>query len=357
VSASAAERTGFTAQERTVFALVGAVSILAVGARIASHSATLTFAVAAVAVAGLAYILGEATEQAGKAAGPRVAALLNASLGNLPELVIVVLTIRAGLLDVARASIAGSVLGNVLLILGFSLLVGGLRHGTLRFNSRTASVDASMLTLAVVALGVPTLFSHLSGTTVHDEKLVSDFTAGVMLVLYVAYLVFSFQRPSDRSSAPEGLRWTVQGAVVVLCVTAAATGVLSEILVSAIKPTIEDTGIGQQFIGLIIVPIVGNVAEHLAAVKVAAGGDVEFAMGISFNSGLQVALGVTGLAVLVSPLFGPSLTIVFPPLQIGLLAAAAVMAAILAGDGEANWLEGLQLISIYALAAIAFWFL
>jgi Ca2+:H+ antiporter len=333
------------------------VSVLAVGARVASLSATVTFIVAGVAVAGLAYVLGQATDQAGKAAGPRLAALLNASLGNLPELVIVVLTIRAGLLDVARASIAGSVLGNVLLILGFSLLVGGLRTGPLRFNARVISVDASMLTLAVVALGLPTLFSHLSGTTAHDERLVSDYTAGVMLLLYAAYLVFTFQRPSDRPEAAVGLRWTVRGAVAVQSVTALATGVLSEILVSAIKPTIEDTGISQQFIGLIIVPIVGNVAEHLAAVKVAAGGDIDFAMGISFNSGLQVALGVTGLAVLVSPLFGSSLTIVFPPMQIALLGAAAVMAGILAGDGEANWLEGLELICIYVLAAIAFWFL
>jgi Ca2+:H+ antiporter len=341
-----------------VFAVVGLVSILAVGARLASLSATLTFVVAGVAVAGLAYVLGEATDQAGKAAGPRLAALLNASLGNLPELVIVILTIHAGLLDVARASIAGSVLGNVLLILGFSLLVGGLKAGRpLRFDTRIVSVDASMLTLAVVALGVPTLFSHLGGTTSHDERLVSDFTAGVMLLLYVAYLIYSFQRPSDQPHSAEGLRWTAPGAVTVLCATAVATAVLSEVLVSSIKPTIEDTGISQQFIGLIFVPIVGNVAEHLAAVRVAYGGDIDFAMGISFNSGLQVALGVTGIAVLVSPLVGSWLTIVFPPMQIALLAAAAIMAAILAGDGEANWLEGLELISIYVLAGIAFWFL
>src|SRR4051794_14008197 len=187
-----------------------------------------------------------------------MAALLNATFGNLPELVIVILTLRAGLVDVARASIAGSVLGNMLLILGSSILFGGLRHGRVTFDRRRAGMNASMLTIAVVALGVPTLFAQLSRTTPHDVKALSYGTAVVMLVLYAAYLVQSLQQADVLVAEDEGsgTRWTARQATVVLACTALATGVMSEVLVDSIKPTIAATGIGPTFIGLIIVPLV-----------------------------------------------------------------------------------------------------
>ncbi len=304
-------------------------------------------------------MLGDATSQAGEAAGTQIAALLNATFGNLPELVIVILTLREGLVDVARASIAGSVLGNMLLILGSSLLFGGLRHGRVTFDRRRAGMNASMLTIAVVALGVPTLFAQLSRTTPHDVKAVSYGTAVVMLILYAAYLVQSLQQPQVRAASDEGTgsRWTARQAAIVLALTALATGAMSEVLVSSIKPTIADTGIGPVFIGLIIVPLIGNVAEHAAAIRIAWRGDFDFAMGISFNSALQVAFGVTAIAVFAGALVGHELSIVFPSLQIALLAASAIMVGLIAADGEANWLEGLELIAIYVLAAIAFWYL
>src|SRR3954452_20514266 len=177
---------------------------------LADARATAVFAVSAVAVAGLAYVLGDATSQAGEAAGTQIAALLNATFGNLPELVIVILTLRAGLVDVARASIAGSVLGNMLLILGSSILFGGLRHGRVTFDRRRAGMNASMLTIAVVALGVPTLFAQLSRTTPHDVKALSYGTAVVMLVLYAAYLVQSLQQAGSLVAEDEGAgsRWS-----------------------------------------------------------------------------------------------------------------------------------------------------
>ena len=148
----------------------------------------------------LAYVLGEATDQAGTASGPRLAALLNATFGNLPELIIVVLTIREGLIDVARASIIGSVIGNILLVLGASILLGGLRNGPMKFDQRIVGINASMLTLAVVALGVPSLFDALDGTT-HDEQAALSYgVAIVMAVLYAAYLVYSFTQPPRRTA-------------------------------------------------------------------------------------------------------------------------------------------------------------
>ncbi|HSS59052.1 MAG TPA: calcium/proton exchanger [Solirubrobacteraceae bacterium] len=353
---SAAAAKGFSRNELITFAVVSGLSLLAFGLEVAGVSPVVVFAAAGVAVAGLAYVLGTATEQAGESSGPRAAALLNATFGNLAELIIVILTLRSDLIDVARASIVGSVLGNVLFILGFSILAGGLKHGTLRFNSRTAGVNASMLLIAVVALGVPTIAAFAPGFTPNETKLLSDGVAVIMLVLYAAYLVFQFQHP-DPHAAHGAPRWSVRGAVAVLTVTALATGVLSEVLVESIKPTIEDTGISQVFIGLIIVPIVGNIAEHLAAVKIAYNGNIEFSMGIAFNSGLQVALGITAVAVIAGEIMGNELPLVFPSLELALLGASAVMAGLIAADGEVEWIEGLQLLSVYLLAAMAFWFL
>jgi Ca2+:H+ antiporter len=284
---------------------------------------------------------------------------MNATFGNLPELIIVILTLREGLLDVARASIVGSVLGNIFFILGASLLLGCWNHGTLRFDGRTAGVNASMLALAVVALGVPTLFAGLGHTTHREEVLLSYGVAGMMLLLYAAYLLHSFQRPEAQPVAEQlhGARWSARQALAVLAGTALATGILSEVLVSSIRPTIESSGISQAFIGLIIVPVVGNIAEHLAAVRIAWRGNLDFSMGIAFNSGLQVAFGVTAIAVFAGAILGHELVLVFPSLELALLAASAIMAGFIAADGEANWLEGLELIAIYVLAAIAFWFL
>ena len=353
---SAAAAKGFSRNELITFAVVSGLSLLALGLELAGVSPVVVFAAAGVAVAGLAYVLGTATEQAGESSGPRAAALLNATFGNLPELIIVILTLRSDLIDVARASIVGSVLGNVLFILGFSILAGGLKHGTLRFNSRTRGRERIDAPDRRGRAGRADHAAFAPGFTTDETKLLSDGVAVIMLILYAAYLIFQFQHP-DPNAAHGAPRWSVRGAVAVLTVTALATGVLSEILVESIKPTIEDTGISQVFIGLIIVPIVGNIAEHLAAVKIAYNGNIEFSMGIAFNSGLQVALGITAVAVIAGEIMGNELPLVFPSLELALLGASAVMAGLIAADGEVEWIEGLQLLSVYLLAAMAFWFL
>src|SRR4051812_30375764 len=187
-AAVAAPGTGFSRRDMTSFCAVSGAGVVALLLELVSARAELIFVVSGVAVAGLAYVLGEATDQAGEAAGPQVAALLNASFGNLPELIIVILTINQGLVDVAKASIIGSVLGNMLFILGFSILVGGARNGPLAFDRRRPGVNAWMVTIAVVALGVPTLFARLEQAQPGDVKSVSYWVAGVMFVLYAFYL-------------------------------------------------------------------------------------------------------------------------------------------------------------------------
>jgi Ca2+:H+ antiporter len=358
VAASAAPRQtgGFSRRDSIAFGVTACIAIAALALRTVDASPVVVFSVAGVAVAALAYVLGEATEQAGESSSPRLAALLNATFGNAPELIIVVLTVNAGLIGVAKASIIGSVLGNILLILGLSLIVGGLRHGHLSFAKRPAGVNASMLSLAVVLVALPTAFAQIGHTSTSDEKVVSYGAAALMLVVYIAYLYHSLSQPQDERGESDA-RWSKRAALIVLAVSAVATGVLSEVLVKAIEPTIHDTGIGETFVGLIIVPALGNIAEHLSAVRIAWRGNMEFSMGIVFNSGLQVALFITAAAVLAGTIVGHDVTVVFPPLELAVLGAAAVMAAFVTADGEATWIEGLELVAIYILAALSFWFL
>ena len=344
-------------RQQLTFAAVFAVAVLAVLLRVAGIAEQLIFVVSGLAVAGLAWALGEATDQAGETAGPRVSALLNASFGNLPELVIIVLAIDAGLSDIARASIVGSVIGNILLILGLSLLVGGRRHGIQQFNERIASMNSSMLLLGVIGVGIPTLFYAVE----HDlgnERVLSRCTAAALLLCYVAYLRFSLTTPSLQfAHEPGEASWTRRQAVLLLAATAVATGVVSELLVHSIEPTVRAWGVPRIFIGLVIVPFIGNVAEHYSAVRLAHRNSMDFSMGIAYGSGIQIVLAATSIAVFASIALGRELSLVFPPLELAALAVAAVISTAISRGGETNWLEGLQLLAIYAVIAAAFWLL
>ena len=215
-----------------------------------------------------------------------------------------------------------------------------------------------MLVLATAVLAIPTLFATTTGTSVGEERGLTHGVAVIAIVVYGFYLYASFQDPEHRGDISHSkARWTVPLSVVMLALTALATGVLSEILVAAIEPTIEETGISEIFIGLIIVPLVGNVAEHMAAVKIAYGGNLDFAMGIAFNSALQVALGVTAVAVAAGYAFGNELVLDFKPLELAFLIAATLLAGLVASNGAANWIEGVQLIAIYLMACLVFWYL
>jgi Ca2+:H+ antiporter len=341
-------------RDRTWFAVVLALSVLAVVLEVASVRGEFAFGAAAVALMGLAWLLGEATDQAGNTAGPRTSALLNATFGNLPEVVIVILAINAGLDDIARASIIGSVIGNVLLILGVSLMVGGWKHGIQTFNERVAATNSSMLILGVAGLGLPTLFAALHSSDSADT--LSIWTGAALLLCYGGYILFSFSMPGQKlEDEPGSIRWSTREAVAALAVTAVATGVVSEVLVDSIKPTVEQLGIPRAFVGLILVPFVGNVAEHFSAVRLAYRNRIDFSMAIAFGSGIQIALGASGVAVFTSILLGDELSLVFDPLQIAALAAAALVATLVARGGETNWLEGLQLVVIYLIVSVAVW--
>ena len=320
----------------------------------------LTFGAAALAVIPLAAIMGEATEHLAVHTGPRLGGFLNATLGNAAELIITFFAIRAGLLELVKASITGSILGNLLLVMGLSILVGGLRHGQQKFNRVRAGLDATMLILAIIALGVPSLFSHAIELVSHDSvEYLSLGVAVAMMLIYGLGLLYSFtsiSQPEHSVSHGES-SWSVRKSVLVLLVATAVIAWLSEMLVGAVEPVLEHLGWTEFFLGIVVIPLVGNVAEHLTAVTVAAKNRMDMSLEISVGSSLQVALFVAPVLVFVSLLMGNPLTLVFNQFELIALAAAAFISALVALDGQSNWMEGAQLLVVYVILAMAFFFL
>jgi Ca2+:H+ antiporter len=320
----------------------------------------LTFAAAALGVVPLAGIVGEATEDLAARTGPRVGGLLNATLGNAAELIITFFAIRAGLLDLVKASITGSILGNLLLVMGLSILVGGLRNGRQRFDRVHAGIDSTMLILALIALVVPSIFSHAIEPNHAAVEYLSEGVAIAMLVVYVLELVYSFTAATPVRPAPmthTEPKWSAPKAMVVLLIATAFIAWSSEVLVGVVEHVVVELGWTEFFLGIVIIPIVGNVAEHLVAVQVAAKNQMQLSLEISLGSSLQIALFVAPLLVYASLLMGNPMDLVFNEFELIALAAAALIAALVALDGESNWMEGVQLLVVYVILAMAFFFL
>jgi Ca2+:H+ antiporter len=320
----------------------------------------LTFAAAALGVVPLAAIIGEATESLAAQTGPRLGGFLNATLGNAAELIITFFAIRAGLLELVKASITGSMLGNLLLVMGLSLLTGGVRYGRQKFDRVQAGLDSTMLILAIIALGVPSLFGHAIEMVNHDSvEYLSIGVAVAMIVVYGLGLLYSFTAaaPLAHPRAHGEAAWPARKSLLVLILATVFIAWMSEVLVGAVEPVLEHLGWTEFFLGIVIIPIVGNVAEHLVAVQVAAKNQMDMSLQISIGSSLQIVLFVAPVLVFVSLLMGNPLTLVFNQFELIALAAAALIAALVALDGESNWMEGAQLLVVYVILAMAFFFL
>jgi Ca2+:H+ antiporter len=320
------------------------------------------FVASALSLIPLAGLLGRATEEAAIYFGPKIGALLNATLGNAAELIITVIALREGLVEVVKASIAGSIIGNILVVLGLSLLVGGIKNGTQFFDARTAGTNATMMTLAVVALTIPAVFS-LGPVEVRpsaeDIAFLSDGLAILLIVMYGLYIYFSLKQESPEAEAREHHGAPTMRLPVALGLMAVSTiGVvfMSEILVGTIEPVAEQWGLSELFIGVMLVPLVGNIAEHIVAVQVAYQNQMDLSLGIAIGSGLQIALFVTPILVGVSILLGHPMTLVFNSYELAGLIGAAFIAVLISVDGESNWLEGAQLVALYLMIGIAFFF-
>jgi Ca2+:H+ antiporter len=338
------------------------ISIAAVVLEFGLHAeATVVFVVAALAILGLAWVVGLATERLGSLTSPQVGGILNATFGNIAELIIAFFALQAGLVEVVKASLTGSIIGNLLLVLGASVLVGGLRHGTQTFSQRIAASNASLLVLAVIGLFVPAVFAFT--THDRDQGTLTEESVLVALALiagYVLSLVYAITHPAEtlgghgEPAGHAGPAWTARVAIVVLVLSAGLLAVLSEILVGAIQGFIDSFGLSAFFVGVVLVPTIGNLAEHLVAVQLAAKDKMEFAMAVSFGSSLQVALFVAPVLVLLGVVIGQPMDLVFTPLEVASVAAAVGISALIALDGESNWLEGALLILVYAILGFSF---
>lgn len=348
---------------------------VAVVARYAGAPPLFVFATSALGMVPLAGWMGIGTEHLAHRTGPRLGGLLNATLGNAAELIITLVAlytgarnphVRDGLTELVKASITGSILGNVLLVLGFSILCGGLKHGTQKFDRTTAGVNSTMLFLGVIALGIPSLFGHAIDQVDHHgvEKL-STGVAVVMLLIYGLGLAYTLRGGDAGAMAdepapeelPPGAPWPLRKSIGVLLGATVLIAWLSEILVGAVEPVVHQLGVSAFFLGIVIVPLVGNVAEHIVAVQVAMKNRMELSLAISLGSSLQIALFVAPMLVFGGMLMGNRLTLQFNPFEIAALIGAAVIASAIASDGESHWLEGAQLLAVYVILGMAFYYL
>ncbi len=331
---------------------------LALVAEVLHAPAVLTFILAALGIIPLAALLGEGTEGVAGYLGSRLGGLLNATLGNAAELIITILAIRQGLLEVVKASITGSIVGNLLLVMGMSFVLGGLKNGRQRFERTEAGHKATMLFLALIALGVPSLFGHALEVTHHEGvESLSLGTAAVMLLVYGLYLLYTMR---DAPALPEthtAPSMSLRRALLLLAGSTLGMVVMSEVLVKSIEPALAAIGWTEFFVGVMVVPLVGNIAEHLVAVQVARDNQMDLSLEIALGSSLQIALFVAPLLVFISLWMGNPLTLLFNPFELAALGAAALIAAMVAQDGESTWLEGVQLIAVYLMVGIAFFFL
>ncbi len=322
------------------------------------------FISAALAIVPLAGLLGRATEHLTAHVGAGVGGLLNASLGNAAEFIIALAALREGLHDVVKASLTGSILGNILLVLGASMIAGGLKYERQKFNQTAAGLGASLLLLSAVGLIIPALF-HLTASDrgAAVERELSLEISAVLFAIYVMSLVFSlkthrhfYKGEEDVSASGEKL-WSRGRAIAVLSVATILVAVMSELLVGALEHAATTLGLTQVFVGVILVALVGNAAEHSTAVMVAMKNKMDLALGIAVGSSLQIALLVAPTLVFCSYLFGTPLDLIFTPFEVAAVTMSVLIVGFVAMDGESHWMEGVMLVGVYTMLAIAFYFL
>jgi Ca2+:H+ antiporter len=292
-----------------------------------------------------------------------IGGLLNATFGNAAELIISVVALQAGLVELVKASITGSILGNLLLILGLSLIAGGLKRSELRFNRTTAGMSSGMLALAVIALVLPALFHalHPESAARVSEIRMSEAVAVILLITYGLSLLFTLRTHRclfwSESQPPAGPPWTVGRATLILALATVGVAIESELLVHATTEATHALGLTETFLGLIIIPIIGNAAEHATALVVARKDKMDLALQIALGSSTQVALLVAPILVFAGVLLNRNMSLVFTPFEVAALGLATMVTAIITLDGESHWFEGVQLLAVYGMVAVGAFFL
>ena len=348
---------------------------IAIALDLAHASAGLIFFASAAGVIPTAALMGRSTEELAARSGPGIGGLLNVTFGNAPEIIIAFFALREGLQEVVKASLVGSILGNILLVLGAAMLVGGLRREHQSFDRTAANVQSTMLMLACVALIMPAIFELVIGGTLpsptaeskqfpDDLEKLSFGVAVVLMATYAAGLVFSlrthrdlFNPVHDEEDHVGEAAWSVRRSVIMLAIAGIAVGLMSEILVGSIEEASDAVGLSPFFVGVIVVAIVGNAAEHWVAVFFAARDKMDLSVNIAIGSAAQIALFAAPLLVLVSFLVGDfPMALVFNGLELGAILLAVLIANQVTQEGESTWFEGLQLLAVYAVLGLTFFF-
>ena len=350
----------FETRTRVIALVAIGASLAALLLRAGGAAGVAVFAASAIGLAGLAAMVGEGTNQLGRRLGPRATGVLQSALGNLPEFFIGIFALRAGLLDVVRAALVGSILANTLLVLGLAFVAGGLRHGPQRFGTDQTKMMSTLLVLAVAAIAIPTIATSPGGPAHGHETELSVVVSVVLLLVFAASVPFSIGKGvavgSPEDATEDERVWPTALAGTTLLLAGVGAAFVSDWFVDALKPAMSSLGMSEAFAGLVVVAIAGNAVENVVGVQAMLADKGDLAISVILNSSLQVALALTPVLVLVSlVLGGATLTLVVSPLFVAALALTAVLAALVVMDGESTWLEGLALIGLYAILAASVW--
>ena len=328
-----------------------------------NFSPTIMFILAALSIIPLAGIMGEGTEEISSYTGPKIGGFLNATFGNATELIISFFALKSGLFEVVKSSIAGSIIGNILLVLGASMFIGGLKHKTQNFNINVVETTSSMLLFSLIGLCVPAFFTHTINPNLLNTRYegLSLVVAIVMFILYILSLIFSFFTHKDlyaTTTEEEGheSKWSLKKSIIILVIATVIIAIESEFLVGGIEDITSKLGLSEFFVGIILIPIIGNAAEHSTAITMALKNKMDVAIEIALGSSLQIILFVAPVLIFLSLLFTP-MSIIFNPFELVSLIASVIIANKVASDGQSNWLEGTQLMAVYFIIAAGFFIL
>jgi len=346
-------------KEKIVTVLAASATIVAAVLHYSHANEVLSFAITAAALALLAMIVGDATEQLGSRMGPGATGILQSALGNLPELFVCIFALRAGLSTVVQAALIGSILGNSVLVLGLALFFGGLKNGTQRFNSEPPKMIVGLMMIATAALVVPTLAHQLHTPAEPHIDSLDIFLAIVLIVLLAASTYFGLKGDPSVSAHGEEkgeAAWPLSLTLIMLGIAGLGAAFVSDWFVDALQPAMAALGISEAFAGLVVVAVAGNAIENLIGIQLAWRDQADYAVSVILNSSLQIALGLFPVLVLLSFVLGGAvLSFVLAPLLLAALLLSVIVSAFVIYDGESIWLEGLALIGLYSIIAAAFW--